>query len=93
MMHELLSLLILAQEEKTESVAIHAIVPFVVGIVLILMGRHNIVNRTAQGKKTIGGKMLGIKTDYEGTSAVQMGWIRILCGLFVIGVGIYLIMK
>ncbi|MCR9232521.1 MAG: hypothetical protein NXI29_16030 [bacterium] len=93
MMHELLSLLILAQEEKTGNDAIHAIVPFVVGIVLILMGRHNIINRTAQGKKTIGGKMLGIKTDYEGTSAVQMGWIRILCGLFVIGVGIYLIMK
>lgn len=93
MMHELLSLLILPQEEKTESVAIHAIVPIVVGIVLILMGCHNIINRTAQGKKTIGGKMLGIKTDYEGTSAVQMGWIRILCGLFVIGVGIYLIMK
>lgn len=93
MMHELLSLLILAQEEKAGNDAIHAIVPFVVGTVLILMGRHNIVNRTAQGKKTIGGKLLGIKTEYEGTSAVQMGWIRILCGLFMFGVGIYFIVK
>ena len=65
----------------------------IVGVILIMTGLANIRTRTAEesGKRRTVNKVLGRSNTYEGSSAVLIGWIRVICGICVIIFGIVFI--
>ena len=69
------------------------IVTSIVGAILIFTGKQNIRTQTAEesGKRWLLTKALGQSNSYEGSKAVSIGWMRIICGVCVIICGIVFI--
>jgi hypothetical protein len=65
----------------------------VVGAILILTGIANIQSKTAEesGRRRTVNKLLGSSNTYEGSKAVTVGWIRVICGVGAIIFGIVFI--
>jgi len=87
------SLLILA---VTDTIGIRlavCAVASIVGVLLILTGVANIRTETAEesGKRRLVNKALGRSNTYEGSRAVLLGWIRVICGIVAIIFGIVFI--
>lgn len=59
------------------------------GVVLIYVGRQNIVTRQAEesGRRRVTNAALGGSNSYTGSKAVFVGWMRILSGIVVIVFG------
>ena len=64
-----------------------------VGVILILMGLENIKTQTAEesGKRRWVNKAFGQSNTYEGSKAVLIGWVRVICGVGAILFGIVFI--
>ena len=65
-----------------------------VGALLIFTGLQNIKTKTAEessGKRRLVNKALGQSNTYEGSKAVTVGWIRVICGVCAIIFGIVFI--
>lgn len=62
----------------------------IVGALLIFTGFQNIKTRTAEesGKRRLVNKAMGASNTYDGSKAVLIGWVRIVCGVFVIIFGV-----
>ncbi len=62
----------------------------VVGVILIVTGWYNIRTATAEesGKRRHVNRALGRSNNYEGSSAVLLGWVRVVCGVGAILFGI-----
>ncbi len=65
----------------------------VVGVILVLTGRHNIKTQVAEesGRRRMVNKAMGKSNTYEGSKAVRVGWIRVICGVCIIIFGIVFI--
>ena len=65
-------------------------VTLVIGVLLILTGLVNIQTQTAEesGRRRLVNKALGRSNTYEGSKAVVMGWVRLVCGICVMLFGI-----
>lgn len=63
------------------------------GVILILVGMDNIKTQTAEesGKRRLVNKALGQSNTYEGSKAVMIGWMRVICGIGAIIFGIVFI--
>lgn len=61
-----------------------------VGVIFILMGLENIKTQTAEesGKRRLVNRVLGQSNSYEGSTAVMMGWIRVISGAGAIIFGV-----
>lgn len=66
------------------------VVSVAVGVYFILVGRNNIKSRSAEetGKRAALLSMLGRSTSMSGGKAVAVGWMRIVIGVVLIGIGI-----
>ena len=64
-----------------------------VGAILIFTGLQNIKTRTAEesGKRRLVNKAIGQSNTYEGSKAVMIGWVRVVCGVGAIIFGIVFI--
>ena len=64
-----------------------------VGAILIATGLHNIRTQTAEetGERRLVNRVLGHSNTYEGSKAVMLGWIRVICGVCAIIFGIVFI--
>ena len=62
----------------------------VVGLILILTGVYNIKTETAEesGKRRLVNDAMGQDNTYEGSNAVMLGWVRVICGVGAIIFGI-----
>jgi hypothetical protein len=65
-------------------------VAIAVGVVLLVTGLANIRTRSAQesGRRRLVNRATGRDNTYSGSSAVMMGWMRVLLGVAAIGFGI-----
>ena len=65
----------------------------ILGSVLICIGRLNVKTEIASetGRRRLVNRALGRSNTYEGSNAVLMGWIRIICGVGVIIFGIFFV--
>ena len=65
----------------------------IVGAILIFTGIQNVRTESAEesGKRRLVNKALGASNTYEGSKAVQIGWIRIVCGIGAIIFGVVFI--
>jgi uncharacterized membrane protein HdeD (DUF308 family) len=65
----------------------------VVGVIFIITGIANIQNKTAEesGRRRSVNKLLGNSNTYEGSKAVTVGWIRVICGVGAIIFGVVFI--
>jgi hypothetical protein len=65
-------------------------VAIVFGVIMILVGRQNIITRRAEesGRRRAVNAMMGRSNSYEGGTAVTMGVIRVICGIGAIIFGI-----
>ena len=61
------------------------------GIIFILAGINNVRTERAEesGKRRLVNMALGSSNSYEGTKAVLIGWMRIVCGVGCICFGIF----
>ena len=55
----------------------------IIGALLIFTGIHNIKTQTAEesGKRRLVNKAMRASNTYEGSKAVLIGWVRIVCGV------------
>ena len=62
----------------------------IVGALLIFTGIQNIRTRTAEesGKRRLVNKATGASNTYDGSKAVLIGWVRVVCGVGAIIFGI-----
>ena len=86
------TLIIAAADTLTWRLGVFAVAS-VVGAILIFVGLNNIKTQVAEesGKRRLTNKLFGISNTYTGSKAVQMGWIRVVCGVGVIIFGVVLI--
>ena len=65
----------------------------ILGSVLICLGRLNIKTEIASetGRRRLVNQALGRSNNYEGSKAVLVGWIRIICGAGLIIFGIFFV--
>ncbi|MBM3972393.1 MAG: hypothetical protein FJ302_21415 [Planctomycetes bacterium] len=61
-----------------------------VGALFIFIGLQNIKTKTAEesGKRRLVNKVFGQSNTYEGSKAVLIGWIRVICGVCAIIFGV-----
>lgn len=86
--HSLLGMI--AVTDTPASRALVTLICCVVGGILVLVGRMNIKTQRASesGKRRLVAKMMGGTGDYEGSSAVTLGVVRVIAGIAVIVFGI-----
>jgi hypothetical protein len=87
------SMLLLAATDTIWTRLAVCAVATIVGAVLIYIGRQNIKTRTAEesGKRRWVNGALGMSNTYQGTKAVLIGWMRVICGVCAIIFGIVFI--
>ena len=69
------------------------VVVSLVGVILVFSGWQSIKTQTAEesGKRRFVNKVIGQSNTYQGSKAVMIGWIRVVCGVFAILFGIVFI--
>lgn len=67
-----------------------AAVAIVVGAVLVVTGLSNVRTRSAHesGSRRLVNRATGRDNTYSGSSAVMLGWLRVVLGVAAIGFGI-----
>jgi len=87
------SLLLLAATDTIWSRLGMCAIMWVVGAILIFTGLQNIKTKSAQesGSRRLVNKAFGKSNTYEGSKAVSIGWLRVICGVCLLIFGIVFI--